>query len=457
MQSIPPISNLYPGQRLGRYELLCPVAQGGMAQVWVARMQGGLGFERLVAIKAILAQHALDPRFQAMFLDEARIVSGIRHPNVAQIVDLGEQGDVLYHVLEWVDGDSVSSLRRLVHGKSEKIPLGIVLRIVSDSCAGLHAAHELKNEMGEPLGVVHRDVSPANVLVSCSGEIKVIDFGVAKALDRMTEETSAGVLKGKVSYMAPEQAMGKRIDRRADVWACGVMLYQLLSGRVPYDAENQIATLHLLIKGMPPNPLKGVPEDVAEIVYTALSYTPDGRFATADEMHRAVEAVLVARCGAVTATDVATFVGEKLADRIAKRKKTIDRALKAAEERSQIADEFERSVPTESSLRSVPDLKTPSTLFTAETQLVMPEEPAPEPAPPSRPMAPPPVVHAEAPIALDFELPDDDDVKHFGTRRKSTLVVAGVCALIALVGYAGYLVWDRFAMGDAPPIPGMPQ
>jgi serine/threonine-protein kinase len=430
-----------------------------MAQVWVARMQGGLGFERLVAIKAILAQHALDPRFQAMFLDEARIVAGIRHPNVAQVVDLGEQGDVLYHVLEWIDGDSVSSLRRVVHGRHEKLPLGIVLRIVSDTCAGLHAAHELKSDTGEPLGVVHRDVSPANVLISCSGEIKVIDFGVAKAVDRMTEETSAGILKGKVSYMAPEQAMGKPIDRRADVWACGVMLYQLLSGKVPYDAENQIATLHLLIKGMPPTPLKGVPEEVAELVYTALAYVPDGRFATADEMHRAVESVLVARCGAVTATDVASYVGEQLSARIEKRKKTIERAIRAAEERSQIADEFERAVPTESSLRSVPDLKTPS-LFTAETRIEMPEPAPAEPPPPEserilRTPSPAPMAVARAEPDLDFDLPDDDDVKRFGTRRGSTLVIAGVCALIALLGYAGYLVWDRVSMGEAPPVPGL--
>src|SRR5690606_36266449 len=132
--------------------------------------------------------HAGDPRFQAMFLDEARLIASIKHPNVAEILDLGEERDVLYFVLELVEGDSLSSLRRVVHGAGEKFPLNVALRIASDTCAGLHAAHELCDEAGKPLGVVHRDVSPSNVLVSTTGVSKLIDFGVAKALNRLGEE-----------------------------------------------------------------------------------------------------------------------------------------------------------------------------------------------------------------------------------------------------------------------------
>jgi eukaryotic-like serine/threonine-protein kinase len=417
-----------------------------MAQVWVARMQGDLGFQRLVAIKAILAQHALDPRFQNMFLDEARLVTGIHHPNVAQILDLGEQNEVLYHVLEWIEGDSASSLRRVAHGRGEKLPLGVVLRIVSCTCAGLHAAHELRDGGGRLLGVVHRDVSPANVLLSSSGEVKVIDFGIAKSVDRISEETSAGVLKGKVTYMAPEQVLGKDLDRRADVWACGVMLYQLLSGKLPYDAENQIATLHLLIQGMPPAPLKGVPEEVAELVYTALAYTPEGRFETADEMHRALESVIVQRCGTVTASDIARYVEQQLGERIGKRKQTIERALRAADERAQIAGEYEQVVPTESSLRNVPELKTPASLRTAETPFVLASAAEEPPISSAR-------SSGEALGLVDLGASDQRAIERFGTRSRLPLVLCGLIAVIALVGYAGYLVWDRVALGEIPELP----
>ena len=363
MGSIPPAPTLVPGQLLDRYELLCPVAQGGMAQVWVARMQGKLGFERLVAIKTVIAEHALDDKFEKMFLDEARIIERIRHPNVAQILDLGQQGSLLFLVLEWVEGESAASLRRAVHGKGEKIPLNVVLRILADSCAGLHAAHELVNDHGEPLGVVHRDVSPSNVLVSSSGEVKLIDFGVAKAVDRISEETAAGVIKGKVAYMSPEQALGKAVDRRADIWSAGIMLYHLLAGRTPYEADNQIATLHRVVQGLPPDPIRGIPPEVAEIAYTALSYAADGRYATADEMQRALERTIVKCCGPTTQADVAAYLSAKMPERIARRKRTIQRALDASVQRKELAQEFETAIEqSSSSMFAALELRTPSSM-----------------------------------------------------------------------------------------------
>jgi serine/threonine-protein kinase len=412
MTSIPPPSILVPGQLLDRYELLCPIAQGGMAQVWVARLQGKLGFEKLVAIKTIIAQHAMEERFEKMFLDEARIIAGIRHPNVAQILDLGQHADVLYLVLEWIDGDSAASLRRAVHGKGEKLPLSIALRIVADSCAGLHAAHELRNSSGESLSVVHRDVSPSNVLVSISGEVKIIDFGVAKAVDRVSEETAAGVIKGKVAYMAPEQALGKKIDRRADIWSCGVMLYHLLAGKTPYEAENQIATLHKVVQGLPPEPLRGVPPEVAELAYTALSYAPEGRFSTADEMQRALERILINHCGPVTPSDVASFVHLKLAERVARRKRTIQRALDAAEQRKALAVEFEDAIEqSSSSIYGVGELRTPATMSSVShpkaapasvSDILPPSSRPPKSSPPpsAGPLPPVPVTPSSFPPTL---------------------------------------------------------
>src|SRR5580693_1915746 len=162
-------SVLRAGYRLDRYELLCPIASGGMATVWLARLRGKRGFEKLFAVKTIRTELVDDPRFEEMFLDEARIASGIQHPNVAQILDLGEQDNVLFIVMEWVDGDSLAKIRKLVAKGGGKIPTGIALRVLADACAGLHAAHELRDDNGQPLEVVHRDVSPQNILVGTAG------------------------------------------------------------------------------------------------------------------------------------------------------------------------------------------------------------------------------------------------------------------------------------------------
>ena len=226
-----------------------------MASVWIARQQGKHGFQRLVAVKTILPKYADEPRFQQMFLDEARIASRIEHANVTQILDVGEQHEVTYLVMEYVDGDSLSKLHRAAPESGAPVPLGVVLRVMADVCGGLHAAHELRDAGGQPLGVVHRDVSPQNVLISTQGIAKLIDFGIAKARDRLGGDTNADQLKGKVQYMAPEQAIGRPVDRRADVWAVGAVLYHLLGGKPPYEAENDIQTLFLLSSGRPPAPL----------------------------------------------------------------------------------------------------------------------------------------------------------------------------------------------------------
>src|SRR6185295_5992065 len=159
-------SSLVPGYRLDRYELLCPIASGGMATVWLARLRGKRGFEKLFAVKMIKGEYTADPRFQEMFLDEARIASAIEHPNVAHIIDLGEQDGLLYTVMEWVDGESLAKIARLAQKLENPMPISIALRIIGEACAGLHAAHELRDENDQRLGVVHRDVSPQNILVT---------------------------------------------------------------------------------------------------------------------------------------------------------------------------------------------------------------------------------------------------------------------------------------------------
>jgi serine/threonine protein kinase len=332
-------SPLAPGYKLDRYELLCPIAEGGMASVWVARQRGKHGFEKLVAIKTILPKFAADPRFQEMFLDEARIACRIEHLNVAQIFDLGEEHDVLYLVMEYVDGDALSKINRACARKGAKIPAGIVLRVLADTCAGLHEAHSLKDGDGRPLEVVHRDVSPHNILVSTKGIAKLIDFGIAKAVSRVGNDTNSGVLKGKIQYMAPEQALGRHVDRRADIWAIGAIAYHLFAGKPAFEGDNHLATLHLLGSGRPPVPLPdSVHPSIRAVVRKALAHSPENRYSTAAELKDAIEDAMIEAMVPTTSADVAAFTLEQVGDRAEKRKAAVDLALSAAAERRRVEE-----------------------------------------------------------------------------------------------------------------------
>ncbi|MDB5215158.1 MAG: serine/threonine protein kinase [Myxococcaceae bacterium] len=324
--------------------MLCPLAYGGMASVWLARFGGRKGFERLVVVKMILPQYSQDPRFQEMFVDEARIASRIEHGNVARIVDVGEQDESTFLVMEWVDGDSLSKVVRAAEQKKQRIPAGIALRVCADAAAGLHAAHVLKERDGTLLGVVHRDVSPQNILISNAGSTVLIDFGVAKARDRVSQETSAGQLKGKIRYMAPEQALGRNIDHRADVWALGAILYELFAGVPPYDGPNEVATLHKLTSGALPAPLPAyVAPPIRAMIERALAYEADARYASALELNLALEACMQEIGEPTSVAVVANYTAQLLADRKAARKRAVDTALAAAHARD--AAERASSVP----------------------------------------------------------------------------------------------------------------
>jgi serine/threonine-protein kinase len=382
----PSTSPLSPGCTLDRYELLCPIAEGGMASVWVARQRGKHGFEKLVAIKTILPKFAADIRFQEMFLDEARIASRIEHVNVAQILDLGEEREILYLVMEYVDGDALSKLHRACHRKGVRTPAGVVLRVLADACAGLHEAHELKDGEGGSLDIVHRDISPHNVLVSTRGIAKLIDFGIAKARSRVGTDTGSGLLKGKIQYMAPEQALGQPVDRRADVWAVGAILYHLLMGRPPYEGDNQLATLHLLGSGRPPVPLgPDVHPAIAAVVGRALSHQPDNRYPTAAVLHDAIEDAMSAARVATTPSAVAAFAAEHLSERAERRRQAIEYALTAAAERRRVEDLLrptgERTsvstLPPHSAARLIAPLARDS-VPPREGRTTIPEVPAPK-------------------------------------------------------------------------------
>jgi serine/threonine-protein kinase len=324
-------SSLGPGARLGRYELLIPVAYGGMARVWAARQQGQRGFQKTVAIKTILPHLAHNPEFERMFLDEARIASGVHHPNVTEIYELGEEGHVLYLAMEWVNGDSlVHVLKGMVSKQVQPIDVRIAARIVADACAGLHAAHELTDDDGKLLNVVHRDVSPHNIMVSLEGTVKVTDFGVAKAYGQSHQATMAGQVKGKVAYMAPEHIGGTTFDRRADIFAMGCVLYETTTGALPFKGGNDPQTMQAVLKGTyePPSKLvKGYPPELASIIDRALAPEPRNRFATAERMRVALEEWLAKSGTVVTATQVGSLVRQRLGAELDKRRDHVKGAI----------------------------------------------------------------------------------------------------------------------------------
>jgi len=328
---------LSPGIVLGRYELLLPIAQGGMATVWAARQKGSRGFQKTVAIKTMLPALSDDPQFEQMFLDEASLASRIHHPNVAEILDVGEQDDVIYIVMEWVDGEALSVLTKTAKKNTVTFPQRIALRIVRQACGGLHAAHELRDENDQLIELVHRDVSPQNILVSYDGIVKMVDFGVAKALGRAGGETTAGQLKGKVPYMSPEQALGKKIDRRTDVFAMGIVLYRLTTGLHPFLGETDIVTMKNIISRpvLPPRMKSpSFPAELERVLLTCLKKDPNERYQTMLELDAAIERVLALAGASVVDDDIGAFVRSVMGDRGQKRRAALRDAVRAADERA---------------------------------------------------------------------------------------------------------------------------
>lgn len=330
------LGDIGAGNSLGRYELLIPVASGGMAVVWAARMKGTRGFQKIVAIKTMRPEMVEDPQFEQMFLDEAALASRIRHPHVVEILDLGEENDVLYIVMEWIDGEPLHVIMKEATSKGG-IPLPISVRIAMQVCAGLHAAHELKDDSGKLVGLVHRDVSPQNVLVTWDGVAKVVDFGVAKAVGRGAGETVAGQVKGKVAWMAPEQARGSAIDRRSDIFAIGSLLYTMTTGRHPFRRDNELATMMNICSDervfRPGKLVPGYPPQLEKALMQALEKDPAKRFPSANDMLKALDHALPSSMRVSTDDEVANFVHGLMSERFEKRREKIKEALRAADER----------------------------------------------------------------------------------------------------------------------------
>ncbi|HEY5958749.1 MAG TPA: serine/threonine-protein kinase [Polyangiaceae bacterium] len=338
---------LGPGHVLDRYELLLPIASGGMAMVWAARLKGTRGFQKIVAVKTMLPKLSEDEQFEQMFLDEASLASEIHHPHVVEILDLGEQQGVLFLVMEWIDGVPLNQLMKAARAEGG-VPIGVAVRIAMQACAGLHAAHELRNSEGKLVGLVHRDVSPQNILVTYDGVAKVVDFGVAKATAMGGGATVAGQIKGKVAYMAPEQIKGASIDRRVDLFALGIVLYALTTGKHPFRRESEAATMYNICAPqavMPPRKVvPDYPPDVERILVKALAKDPDKRYQTANEMLRDLDQ-LPSTLRASTDEEVANFVKKLLGNKRDERQAALAEALILADEHAK----HRQTVPSYSS------------------------------------------------------------------------------------------------------------
>jgi serine/threonine-protein kinase len=376
-------SDLKPGDLLGKYEILALIAQGGMASVWAARIAGSHG--RVVAVKTMLPALSEDADFEAMFLDEARLASRIRHPHVAEIVDLGEDEGWLYLVMEWVDGETVGTLNKRSKSRGG-YPPGVLARIVADACAGLHAAHELADEQGHALDVVHRDITPQNVMVTAEGVVKLVDFGVAKAKGRLYQTQVKGLLKGKVPYLSPEQITAEKVDRRADVFALGVVVYVMVSGRHPFRGDDDKATMDNIATRTPVSLsalVPGVPAEIDAIVAKALEKDPAARWPTAKAMRDAFEAFLAGRGEVVTQADLAKYVADVAGEASAERRKRLADAVAAADAR----ESRTRPAPRGRAMRAAPLL---SGVLPVALEDAAPPDRSAEPAAPE--VAPAPVV-----------------------------------------------------------------
>ncbi|MCE9671151.1 protein kinase [Myxococcus stipitatus] len=284
-----------PVKAFGRYELVSPLGRGGMAETWRARWVGDAGVSKSVLIKKVLPEFANDDAFISMFISEARISATLSHGNIAQVFDFGRVDGQYYLAMELVDGQPLHRvLRRAQKTGLQTLPIPLAVYIVLEMCRGLHYAHTRTDDKGMPLGIVHRDISPDNVLISYEGQVKIVDFGIAKARMQRNFDTEPGVVKGKFLYFSPEQARGKEVDARTDVWATGLVLYELLCGQMPVEG-GQTAVMMRMAHGEFPSPKevrKEIPSALNEIVMRALSVSLEGRFESANAFGDSLAAFL---------------------------------------------------------------------------------------------------------------------------------------------------------------------
>jgi len=403
-----------PGERFGQYTLQEKIAAGGMAEVWKARMRGVEGFQKTVAIKKILPHLTDNSEFIGMFIDEAKLAAQLSHPNIIHIYDLGKIGRDYYIAMEYVEGKDLRSIMNAARKKGMALPLGLALLIASRLASALDYAHRKRDFEGRELGLVHRDVSPQNVLITFEGDIKLCDFGIAKAVSKASQ-TQMGALKGKLQYMSPEQAWGKAVDARSDIFSLGAILFEMLTGERLFPGDNEMSVLEAVRGGRTRTAREissAVPPEVDDIVRKALALDPEDRFASAGEIQARLESVLYGLKPTPGPTDLSAYLHLLFK-----------------------ADDGAASEP-------------------AAAAAVRPaSEPAPAP-PPAAAMAPesagepPPAAPAAvAPVAPAAGAVLGEE----GVRRGRSLLVAAIAAAVIVLALLSYFLMARPKRSGAPP------
>jgi len=324
------VHDLDPVGRIGRYDILGRLATGGMAEIFLARESGPRSASRELVVKRVLPHVADDPTLVAMFVQEAKLCMRLRHPNICPIFEFGEEAGDVYLAMEWVEGVSLAELAKKAQARGG-LPLPVVVRIIADVAAALHHAHTATGSDGRPLGIVHRDVTPENIMVSYDGVTRLLDFGIAKAATQK-EKTQTGALKGKFAYMSPEQYQGETLDGRSDLFSLGVCLYEALTGQALYARDNEFETVAAIVLEGPPPSAREVrpelPKHLDSVCQTALAKDRLQRFPTADAMEAALRRWLTESQNVLRDTDVARYVQQLFAEQYARGPKLDRKKLK---------------------------------------------------------------------------------------------------------------------------------
>jgi serine/threonine protein kinase len=440
------------GTRLRDYEIVAPLRVGGMATLYLGRRQGAAGFAKLVAVKVVHPHLAREAQFGQMFVDEALISARIEHPNVVHVTELGQQDGAYFLVMEYVHGAALSQLLAGLAKRGRRLSPELAVHIAVRVAEGLHAAHETLGDDGQPLHVVHRDISPQNVLLSARGHVKLIDFGIAKARGRVQQTTTTS-LKGKIRYMAPEQAYGRPVDRRTDVYALAVVLWEMLTMRRMFTADNDFALLDMVRSPSPPPPstyLQGCTPELDAAVMHALQPDLASRTPTASEFRRELAAAMPSAL-ALDASNLGELLASVLGAELDEERKTITAALQGA-----------GSAELPAARATAPETIDQYTVSDGQIRLLPPEQTViQEEAPPPVPSAVPvlgPATHTATPTPVVVPTAPPSSVPR---------ILAAAALLVALGGGGAYAairltapdetaaIGDAHTAAPAPPPPAL--